>query len=55
VVGWRDHETAMQVLRDDRATWLREVAGTDGSVRDGAGATGTAAGASPREGADGPL
>ncbi len=34
VVGWRDEDAAMQVLRDDRATWLREV-----GVADGAGAT----------------
>ena len=34
VVGWRDHETAMQVLRDDRATWLSEVAAHDGSAHD---------------------
>jgi inorganic pyrophosphatase len=25
VVGWRDRDYAMQLLRDDRATWLREV------------------------------
>ena len=25
VVGWRDQEAALQVLRDDRATWIREV------------------------------
>jgi len=24
VVGWRDRDAALQVLRDDRATWLRE-------------------------------
>jgi hypothetical protein len=24
-VGWRDRDYAMQLLRDDRATWLREV------------------------------
>ncbi len=27
VVGWRDQEAALQVLRDDRATWIREVEG----------------------------
>jgi inorganic pyrophosphatase len=25
VIGWRDHDAALQVLRDDRATWLREA------------------------------
>ena len=25
VIGWRDHDAALEVLRDDRATWLREV------------------------------
>ena len=24
VVGWRDHDAALQVLRDDRTAWLRE-------------------------------
>jgi inorganic pyrophosphatase len=28
VVGWRDRDAALQVLRDDRATWLREVEAT---------------------------
>jgi inorganic pyrophosphatase len=34
VLGWRDHQVAMQVLRDDRATWVREVGTHDGSGRD---------------------
>ena len=25
VIGWSDHDAALQVLRDDRATWLREA------------------------------
>ena len=25
VIGWSDHDAALQVLRNDRATWLREV------------------------------
>ena len=43
VVGWRDHEAALQVLRDDRATWLREVEGRAGATPGGPareGATG---------------
>jgi inorganic pyrophosphatase len=26
VVGWRDVDRALEVLAEDRATWLREVA-----------------------------
>jgi inorganic pyrophosphatase len=26
VVGWRDVDRALEVLQEDRATWLREVA-----------------------------
>ncbi len=37
VVGWRDHDAAMQVLRDDRATWLREVAARTGATPDPVG------------------
>jgi inorganic pyrophosphatase len=36
VVGWRDHEAALQVLRDDRATWLRELEARDGALHEGA-------------------
>ena len=28
IIGWRDHEAALQVLRDDRETWLGEVEAT---------------------------
>ena len=40
VVGWRDQEAALQVLRDDRATWIREVEGRGANVD---GATGPCA------------
>jgi inorganic pyrophosphatase len=32
VVGWRDQDAALQVLRDDRATWLRELEAAAGAT-----------------------
>ena len=42
VVGWRDHQAALQVLRDDRGEWLREVAAHEGTGGDGAAREGAA-------------
>jgi inorganic pyrophosphatase len=36
VVGWRDQEAALQVLRDDRTAWLREVETRESAAREGA-------------------
>ena len=31
VIGWSDHDAALQVLRDDRAAWIKEGHPTDAS------------------------